>query len=469
MLTLSQAHALLPGSTLVGDGSLRLERVHTDTRTLRQGDLFVALRGDRFDAHDFLPQAMSAGARAAIAERGLRACGLPGLEVTNSLSALQALGAAWRQLQPATLIAVTGSNGKTTVTQMIARILHAWKPEHSLATEGNFNNHIGVPLTLLRLRAHHEVAVLELGMNHPGEIAALAAMAGPQVALVNNAQREHQEFMTTVQAVAEENGAVIAALPATGVAVFPADDPYTSVWTRGAAGRRTVTFALGAVNDASAQKLADFVGEARWQGQGWQVEARTPEGSLSFRIHMAGLHNVKNALAAAAAAWAAGVPMSAIVRGIEAFSAVKGRSCLMNVELNGRPATLIDDTYNANPDSVRAAIEVLAELPAPRWMLLGDMGEVGDQGPAFHQEVGAYARERGIEHLWCAGTLCANAARAFGASAQVFADTVALVKALGEDRVAVPDARSILVKGSRFMAMERVVHTMMDAGRLHAA
>jgi UDP-N-acetylmuramoyl-tripeptide--D-alanyl-D-alanine ligase len=446
-----------------------VERVHTDTRTLREGDLFVALRGDRFDAHDFLPQAKSAGARAAIAERGLQASGLSGLEVSNSLAALQALAAAWRQSQPATLIAVTGSNGKTTVTQMIAGILRAWKPEHSLATEGNFNNHIGVPLTLLRLRAHHEVAVLELGMNHPGEIATLADMVGPQVALVNNAQREHQEFMSTVQAVAEENGAVIAALTAQGVAVFPADDAYTAVWTRGAGARRTVTFALQAVNDASAPSVAEFVGEARWQGQAWQVNARTPEGPVPFVLHMAGMHNVKNALAAMAATWAAGVPMSAIVRGIEAFAAVKGRSCLMEVALNGRPVTLIDDTYNANPDSVRAAIEVLAALPGPRWMLLGDMGEVGDQGPAFHREVGAYARDRGIEHLWCAGALCAHAAKAFGASAREFVDTAALVKALHEDRVAVPDARSILIKGSRFMAMERVVHTMVDAGRLHAA
>jgi UDP-N-acetylmuramoyl-tripeptide--D-alanyl-D-alanine ligase len=306
-------------------------------------------------------------------------------------------------------------------------------------------------------------------MNHPGEIATLADMVGPQVALVNNAQREHQEFMSTVQAVAEENGAVIAALTAQGVAVFPADDAYTSVWTRGAGARRTVTFALQAVNDASAPIVAEFVGEARWQGQAWQVNARTPEGPVSFVLHMAGLHNVKNALAAMAATWAAGVPMSAIVRGIEAFAAVKGRSCLMEVALNGRPVTLIDDTYNANPDSVRAAIEVLAALPGPRWMLLGDMGEVGDQGPAFHREVGAYARDRGIEHLWCAGALCAHAAKAFGASAREFVDTAALVKALHEDRVAVPDARSILIKGSRFMAMERVVHTMVDAGRLHAA
>lgn len=474
MLTLSQAHAMLTGSTLVGDGSLPLERVHTDTRSLREGDLFVALRGDRFDAHDFLPQAKAAGARAAIAERGLRACGLPGLEVSNSLSALQALAAAWRQSQPTTLIAVTGSNGKTTVTQMIARILRAWKPEHSLATEGNFNNHIGVPLTLLRLRAHHEVAVLELGMNHPGEIASLAAWARPQVALVNNAQREHQEFMATVQAVAEENGAVIEALPADGVAVFPADDAYASVWARGAGVRRTVTFALMPVNgavtqDSGALMPADFVAEAQWQGHGWKVNARTPEGPVSLVLHMAGLHNVKNALAAAAATWAVGAPMSAIVQGIEAFAAVKGRSCMMSVSLKGSPVTLIDDTYNANPDSVRAAIEVLAELPSPRWMVLGDMGEVGDQGPAFHREVGAYARQRGIEHLWCAGALCANAARAFGASAQEFADTAALVTALREDSVAMPNARSIVIKGSRFMAMERVVQTMMDAGRLHAA
>ncbi|MEO5697361.1 MAG: Mur ligase family protein, partial [Burkholderiaceae bacterium] len=216
MMTLAQAQALLPGSTLVGDGATALQRVHSDTRSVQPGDLFVALRGERFDAHDFLAQARAAGAVAALAERGLDAAGLPGAEVADAGAALMQLSGAWRARFTLPLIAVTGSNGKTTVTQMIASILQAWHGEAALATRGNLNNHIGAPLTLLRLRPDHASAVIELGMNHPGEIAQLAALAAPTVALVNNAQREHQEFMASVEAVARENGAVIAALGADG-------------------------------------------------------------------------------------------------------------------------------------------------------------------------------------------------------------------------------------------------------------
>ena len=229
-LSLQQMHQWLPGSRLVGDASLHINRVHTDSRSVLADDLFVALQGERFDAHSFLAQLPGQGVKVAIAQHGLAEAGLSGLEVDDSLQALQTLAHAWRMQFELPLLAVTGSNGKTTVTQMLASILNAWCGDDALATQGNFNNHIGVPLTLLRLRAHHRIAVLELGMNHPGEIAELAACAAPTVALVNNAQREHQEFMHSVQAVAEENGAVIQALPATGVAVFPASDAHTAVW-----------------------------------------------------------------------------------------------------------------------------------------------------------------------------------------------------------------------------------------------
>jgi UDP-N-acetylmuramoyl-tripeptide--D-alanyl-D-alanine ligase len=233
MLTLQQAFALvqarIPAARLVGDGATPLARVHTDTRTLQSGDLFVALKGERFDANAFLPDARAGGAAAAIAHGGLEAAGLAGIEVPNSLAALGALATGWRAQYGLPLIGVTGSNGKTTVTQMIASILRAWKADAAFATQGNFNNDIGVPLMLLRLRATHAAAVIEMGMNHPDEIALLAAMAQPTVALVNNAQREHLEFMHTVEAVARENGTVFASLPADGVAVFPAGDAYTSL------------------------------------------------------------------------------------------------------------------------------------------------------------------------------------------------------------------------------------------------
>ena len=456
MMTLAQAVAAIPGAVLVGDGAVAFERVHTDTRTLRAGDLFVALRGERFDAHDFLAQAQAAGAVAAIAEHGLAQAGIPGLQAADSLAALQALATGWRARFAAPVIAVTGSNGKTTVTQMIASILRAAFGDAAHATAGNLNNHIGVPLTVLQLRAGHRAAVVELGMNHPGEIAVLARIAQPTVALVNNAQREHQEFMGTVEAVARENGAAIESLPANGVAVFPADDEYRDTWQAQAAGRRCLRFALADESDG-AWPRAEISARARWLGEAWQVEMNTCEGQASLVLRVAGRHNVRNALAATAAALGAGIALADVVRGLEAFAPVKGRSQLKSLRRAGHVLPLVDDTYNANPDSVRAAIDVLAGLPAPRWLLLGDMGEVGDQGPAFHEEIGAYAKQRGIDHFWCAGDLCTHAASAYGAGARHFADTPALLAALGDTTAAEPAFGAVLAKGSRFMGMERVV------------
>jgi UDP-N-acetylmuramoyl-tripeptide--D-alanyl-D-alanine ligase len=450
MMTLAQAQALLPRSMRVGDGNVRFTRVHSDTRTLAPGDLFVALRGERFDAHDFLAQARTAGAVAALAERGLVEAGLPGLQVDDSLAALQDLAAAWRRRFVLPLIAVTGSNGKTTVTQMVASVLRAAHGAAAFATEGNLNNHIGLPLTLLRLRDGHRAGVVELGMNHPGEIAQLAQIAAPTVALVNNAQREHQEFMASVEAAARENGAVIDALPADGVAVFPADDAFTPLWRQLAGRRRVSTFAL--------QGDADLCADAVWQRSHWAMRLHTPAGEASLRLPMAGLHNVKNALAAAACALAVGASLAQVVQGLEAFEPVKGRSRLHRLQRDGRALALVDDSYNANPDSVRAAIDVLASLDGPRWLVLGDMGEVGAQGAAFHAEVGRYARTCGIEHLWTAGALCVDAAAAYGAGARHFGDVAALLAALRE----APAAASVLVKGSRFMRMERVVQTLVE-------
>ena len=450
MMTLATVLALLPAARLCGDPATRVQRVHSDTRTLQPGDLFVALKGERFDGHDFLPRAAAAGAAAVLAERGVAASGLPGLEVADSLTALQQLAGGWRAGLVLPLIAVTGSNGKTTVTQMVGAILRAWVGEAALATAGNLNNHIGLPLTLLRLNARVRAAVVELGMNHPGEIAMLAALAAPTVALVNNAQREHQEFMHSVEAVARENAAVIAALPPDGTAVFPADDAFTPLWRQLAAARKTLCFGAGGEVD----------GEAKWTGDYWDLNLRTPAGPLALALHIAGAHNVRNAMAAAAAALAAGAPAAAVRSGLEAFRPVKGRTAARTIRWCGHAATLVDDSYNANPDSVRAAIDVLAGLPAPQWLLLGDMGEVGDQGPAFHAEVGACAAARGLAQLWCAGPMSADAARAFGPGARHFADTAALIAALGD----APDALALLVKGSRFMQMERVVQALAGEG-----
>ena len=455
MMTLGQAHALLPGSALVGDAALPLLRVHSDTRTLRAGDFFVALRGERFDGNDFLAQARASGAVAALAERGLSA-DMPGLQVPDSLRALQQLAAAWRHHLHLPLIAVTGSNGKTTVTQMVAAILRAWQGDHALATAGNLNNHIGVPLMLLRLRQDdstwHRVAVLELGMNHPGEIALLAPLAAPTVALVNNAQREHQEFMATVEAVARENGSVISALGAGGTVVVPSDDTYTPLWRGLAGARRVITF--------SSTAAADVTASAQWDAAAlhWQLQLHTPAGTCATTLAQPGAHNLRNALAAAACALAAGAPLAAVQQGLAAFAPVAGRSQVGTAQIQGHTVNLVDDSYNANPDSVLAAIEVLAAMPGPRWLLLGDMGEVGSQGPQFHAEVGARARERGIEHFWAAGELSAHA----GAHRH-FQDTAALIAALPN----APDCASVLVKGSRFMKMEQVVQALQKVP--HAA
>jgi UDP-N-acetylmuramoyl-tripeptide--D-alanyl-D-alanine ligase len=459
MMTVQQALGWLPAAQLVGDGRVDFLRVHTDTRSLQAGDLFVALKGDRFDAHEFLAQASAHGAVAAMAHHGLAEAGLSGLQVADPKLALGQLAAGWRSQFKLPLIAVTGSNGKTTVTQMIASTLRAWKSAQAFATEGNFNNDIGVPLTLLRLRAAHQVGVVELGMNHPGEIAYLANIAKPSVALVNNAQREHLEFMATVEAVARENGAVMASLNASGIAVFPADDDYTKLWRELAGARQVVTFALAGP--------ADVTATARWSADCWQVEAQTPAGPIDFSLHVAGRHNVKNALAAVACALAAGVPTSFIAAGLSVFIPVQGRSRAMPLVVHGQPdrmLTLIDDSYNANPDSMRAAIEVLADLPGPRLLVMGDMGEVGNQGPQFHDEAGQHARALGIEKLFTLGAQSERAALAFGSGRHFLTMDELLAAVVAE----LPDVACVLVKGSRFMKMERVVQALTAHADDHA-
>ncbi len=455
MMDVAQVARWLTNSHLHGDGSTQVMRVHTDTRTLELGDLFVAIKGERFDANALLREAQQRGAVAAICHPDADRNGvtLACIEVPDTRQALGALAAAWRAQFDVPLIVVTGSNGKTTVTQMLASILHAWKGDAALATLGNFNNDIGVPLTLLRLRKHHQIAVLELGMNHPGEIASLAAMAQPTVALVNNAQREHLEFMASVQAVALENGSAIAALGPQGVAVFPRDDAFTSTWKTLAGARNQVTFAM---DDAASAHDALGCMAAQWVQGAWAVQAHGMGQELDYRLNIAGRHNVKNSLAAAAAALSAGAPAEAVVQGLQAFEPVKGRSKAFVVRLPGREVTVVDDSYNANPDSVRAAIDVLADLPGPQLLVLGDMGEVGSQGPQFHAEAGSYAQEKNIAKLLCSGVQCAHAAANFIAGKHF--DTMEALEAavLAE----LPHVASILVKGSRFMRMERIVQAI---------
>jgi murE/murF fusion protein len=426
--------------------------VSSDTRSVRRGELFLALVGERFDGHDYLNQAAAAGACAAVVARPVPGSPLPQLVLGDTGVALMRMGAAWRARFDIPVIAVTGSNGKTTTKEMISAILAEWLGEDErLATAGNYNNEIGVPLTLLRLRPRHRAAVLELGMNHPGEIAVLADLARPTIALVNNAQREHQEFMQSVEAVAHENGAVLAVLPRQGVAVFPGDEPYAGIWGELNAAERALRFGLRPDLDLDVHAANIAASE---EGSVFDVVADGRSERLALPVP--GLHNVRNALAAIASTLAAGAPLAVACRALAGFEAVSGR---MQRHRTRDGALLIDDTYNANPDSVRAAIDVLAQLTGPRILVLGDMGEVGANGPAMHREVGAYARERGIDALVTLGEASRAAGAAYGAQARVCESVEEVVAAVSGIKAA-----SILVKGSRFMRMERVVKVLMSSG-----
>jgi UDP-N-acetylmuramoyl-tripeptide--D-alanyl-D-alanine ligase len=450
---LAQLTNAVTGARMNMDASF--DSVSTDSRSAGAGALFVALRGETFDAHDFLDQVAAKGVAAVVVEQLPDGWTLPALVVPNTLVALGQIAHAWRAQFAIPVIGVTGSNGKTTVKEMIASILAAAYGEQArLATRGNLNNEIGVPLTLMRLDATHQAAVIELGMNHPGEIARLAAIAAPGIAMVNNAQREHQEFMHTVEAVAQENGAVLSALPADGVAVFPGDDTYSALWHALAQGRRSITFGLDAGCNVSCTHHANAFGSellvvVRIDGQ----DAR----QFPVRLAAAGLHNVRNALAAIACCVAASVADEAIERGLEAFAPVSGRLQRKSASCG---ATVIDDSYNANPDSVRAAIDVLAQAGAPRILVLGDMGEVGTQGRQFHEEIAAYAVACGIDQVLVTGELARHMVSSAGAGIQHFEQFDELLAALDAKLGSKSDA-TVLVKGSRFMKMERVVQHLL--------
>lgn len=450
MMTISAAAAALKGH-IVGEDAL-FSAVSTDTRSIGAGQLFVALRGDRFDGHDYLETARAAGAAAAMVASDAEfktEPGLPLLVVDDTRLGLGGLARHWRESFDVPVIAITGSNGKTTVKEMTAAIAREhFGDEAVLATAGNFNNDIGLPLTLLRMRAAHACAVIEVGMNHPGETAYLAAIAQPTIAVVNNAQREHQEFMKSVADVAQEHAAVIAALEADGVAVFNADDDYANVW-REAAGSRPV-------RDFGLSEHAAVRAEYRATAQSSELLIETPEGRVAAHLEVPGLHNVRNALAATAAATAAGANTQAVARGLLKFRAVSGR---LQAKTAANGATVIDDTYNANPDSVIAAIDVLAHAGARRMLVLGDMGEVGTEGAAFHAEIGAHARVKGLETLYTLGELARESTRAFGAGAEHFDDMDALIARV---RATLQSNATVLVKGSRFMRMERLVQALTE-------
>ncbi len=451
-MSLVRIAAAVEGELL--DGDAVFTAVSTDSRELPAGALFVALRGERFDGHAFVAEAARQGAAAALLEVASDAA-LPQLRVADSRVALGRL-AAWRRAQfDGPLVAVTGSNGKTTVKEMLAAILGRRGP--LLATRGNLNNDIGVPLTLMRLADEQQAAVIEMGANHPGEIAYLAAIADPTVGVVTNAGRAHLEGFGGIEGVARAKGELFAGLGPDGVAVINADDLYAPLW-RGLAGeRRVLSFGLEADAAVSAREWLTAV-------EGEQLVSRfllvTPAGEVPVLLALPGRHNVMNALAAAAAGLAAGATLEEIAAGLAAVQAPAGR---LTPRRGPDGCRLLDDSYNANPGSLRAGLEVLTALPGRHWLVLGDMAELGGNAARLHAEMGELARELGVERLYAVGEVAGAAAEGFGAGAQAFAEQGEAIAAL---RAALAEAGgaelTLLVKGSRLARMERVIQGLTE-------
>ena len=445
------AHAV-QGRMLGAD--VAVDGVTTDTRAIAHGGLFIALSGERFDAHDFLEQALAGGAAALmVADESKVPAGASAVVVDDTRLALGRLAAAWRARFTLPVIAVTGSNGKTTTKEMIAAILKAAYGSAVLSTRGNLNNDIGLPLTLLGMSSSHRAAVIEMGMNHPGEIAYLAPIGAPTVALITNAQRAHLEGMGDLDEVAREKGSIFNGLPTDGVAVINADDAYAAFWRGMAGGRPVRTFAIDGA--------ADVVAAVRQHGLETDIELQSPEGAVAIKLAIPGRHNARNAVAAATACLAAGIPMSAVAEGLAAFSGVKGR---LQRRVGKLGAEILDDTYNANPDSVRAGIDVLASTIGRKLMVLGDMGEIGEASGQYHDEIGGYAKSQGVDRLFALGDAAQLAVRNFGEGARHFCNVEKLIAAVEKELG--PDT-TVLVKGSRFMKMERVADALAVAEEKH--
>ncbi|MBS0298439.1 MAG: UDP-N-acetylmuramoyl-tripeptide--D-alanyl-D-alanine ligase [Proteobacteria bacterium] len=432
--------------------------VSTDSRTLKEGDLFVALSGERFDGSKFVGSAKEKGAVAAMiphtASGDALAAGIPLLRVEDARLALGQLAAHWRSRFAPPLIGVTGSNGKTTVKEMIAAILRHTaaggedkvRAGQVLATEGNLNNDIGVPQMLLRLRPQHRYAVIEMGMNHIGEIGYLTGLAKPDVAVITNAGAAHIEGLGSVEAVARAKAEIITGLGLQGIAVINADDRYAALWREYAGARRIVDFGLREKAQVRAGFQADRLSS--------RIQLQLPDGSAEVVLQAPGVHNVYNALAAAAAVTALGIGKEAIVAGLASFQGVKGR---LQKKSGLHHALLIDDTYNANPESVRAALAVLAATTGKKILVLGDMGELGKSAIDLHRTIGREARKAGLDRLLTLGELSAYATEEFGKGARHFNDIDEL---LHETENLLADDVTLLVKGSRFMHMERVVQQL---------
>lgn len=449
MMRLQEIAQVLDG-IMQGD-NVEIQSVDTDSRRVIPGQLFVALDGARFDGHDFLPQVMQQGAVAALVSKKVDSP-LPTVKVADTRLAIGKLSAYWRRKWGMPLIAVTGSNGKTTTKEMISAIMQQCFQDDAqvLSTAGNFNNDIGLPLTLLRLRSQHRIAVIEMGMNHLGEIDYLTRLATPEVALINNAGTAHIGELGSRENIAKAKGEIFNGLSETGIAVFNADSAFAGYWQQLNVGRRTMTFGLKALS-------ADVVGDYQPVSSLSSFTLHYAGQSVQVHLSVPGEHNVMNALAAATASLAAGATLEAVVAGLEKFNGVSGRLQLKTA-LNG--AQVIDDTYNANPDSMKAALAVLRSYDAETWFVMGDMGELGEEAEAMHRQIGAYAKTCGIRHFIGFGAMTRFATAAYGSGAQHFETLETLINTLQQ---ALTDQDVVLIKGSRFMQMERVVNGLVKA------
>lgn len=426
--------------------SVAFHGITTDSRQVAPGELFVALEGERFDGHAYAAAALEQGAAAVLVHRE-PAPARPALVVDDTRRALAELARLWRRRCPARVIGLTGSNGKTTVKQMLAAILERAAP--TLATRGNLNNDIGVPLTLARLSGEHRYAVIEMGANHLGEIEALTAIAEPEVGLVTNAGPAHLEGFGGLDGVARGKGELFQGLAADGTAVINADDTYADLWRGMADQRRIVDFGIESPAQIRAQPAPTAEGP---------VTLDLPDGRVTVQLPVPGRHNLYNALAAAAGATALGIDAATIADGLQGFTPMDGR-----LSRQGGPAgsVLLDDTYNANPASLAAGLDVLAQSRGTAWLVLGDMGELGEEAASLHADAGDRARRAGIQRLFTLGEVSREATRAFGDGAQHFNDRDTLLQALRDELTA---GVTVLVKGSRSMGMERVVRDLRAGG-----
>ncbi|MCW8854470.1 MAG: UDP-N-acetylmuramoyl-tripeptide--D-alanyl-D-alanine ligase [Gammaproteobacteria bacterium] len=447
MMAMSQTARILEGE--LNGSDVEFDHVAIDTRSLQPGSVYFAIKGDRFDGHDFLQQAKEAGAVGAVVER-FSELNLTQIKVTDTRKALGNLAANWRKQFKGLVVGITGSNGKTTVKEMIAAIFA--KQGDVLATRGNFNNDIGLPLTLLSVEKNHDFAVIEMGANHKGEIDELTHITKPDIAVITNAGSAHLEGFGSRQGIAEAKGEIFSGLSGKGVAVINVDDDYADYWVDLCKAKKIIRFSL-------ANNTADVTGE--WQSicDGGKLKVHTESGDIEITLKVPGRHNAMNALAAIAVAMAANISLQNIKQALDEFESVKGR---LDIHATDSGVKIIDDTYNANPESLLAGLDVLMGMPGKHWLVLGDMGELGSYSGQLHKDVGLTAKQMGVDCLYAVGEDNKAAVEMFGQGGRHFSDQNALINYLTKTMCG---DLNILVKGSRFMQMEKVVDALIKGDK----